>query len=123
MTNIFNKNLKDSVRASVRASVGASVGASVWDSVRASVGDSVRDSVMDSVGASVGDSVGDSVWDYISSLFPRVKKWSYIDHEEGKNPFLPFLYLWKNGIVPSFSDKLWRLHTGKDAHIIWEGTL
>ena len=116
--------------ASVRASVGALVGASIWDSVWASVRDSVWasiwasvgasiwDSVRDSVGASVGASIWDSVWAYVSSLFPNIKKWKYINHKEGVNPFKSCIDLWKGGYVPSFDGKTWRLHT-KDG-IVWE---
>ena len=115
------------------ASVGASVWDSVWDSVndsvRASVGASVVDSVRASVGASVRDSVRDSVWDsvvdsvraYISSLFPGIKKWKYIDHPEGENPFQPCIDLWHRGLVPSYDGKVWRLHAGEKAEIVWEG--
>jgi len=129
-------SVRDSVRASVWDSVGASVRDSVWDSVGdsvrasvwdsvgasvwASVGASVRDSVWDSVGASVWASVRDSVWAYISSIFPNVKKWEYVDHTEGINPFQPCIELWNAGLVPSFDGKIWRLHTGNDAKIIFE---
>jgi len=126
-------SVRASVRASVGESVGASVGTSVWTSVGTSVwgsvGDSVVDSVWESVGASVwgsvwtsiGDSVGDSVGAYISSVFPNIKKWKYVDHhEDGVNPFWPCIDLWKRGFVPSFDGKTWRLHQGKDAKIIYE---
>jgi hypothetical protein len=107
---------------SVLASVWASVGDSVW----ASVGDSVWDSVWASVGASVGDSVrasvGDSVMAYISSLFPNIKKWKYIEHEIGNNPFQSCIDLWKLGFIPSFDGKTWRLHAGKDAKIVYDIT-
>ena len=93
-----------SVRASVWDSVGASVGASVWDSVRASV----RDSVWDSMGA------------YISSIFPNIKKWKYIDHKKGINPFQYGADLWKAGLVSSYSNGIWRLHSGEKAKIIYE---
>ena len=134
----------DSVGASVRASVGASVwdsvGDSVWASVRASVRDSVwasvRDSVWasvrDSVGASVGDSVWDSVWDsvgdsvwaYIGNIF-KLQEWKYIDYnnslfQKGIYPFNSLIQLWEQGLVPSFDGKLWRLHGGKNAKILWE---
>ena len=111
--------LKDwaSVRAFVWDSVGASVRASVWDSVRDSVGASVRDSVMDSVGASVWNSVGDSVWDsvgaYTSSFFDIKYKYG----------FSPAITLWNVGIVPSFDGETWRLHTGKDAHVVYKITV
>ena len=110
------------VRASVVDSVLASILASVWGSVlvsvRASVVDSVRDSVWASVGASDWDSVWDSVWAYISSLFTNIKKWKYVNHEDGGNPFQSCIDLWKGGYVPSFDGKTWRLHT--KAGIVWE---
>ena len=87
-----------------------------WDSVRASVRDSVRASVWDSVRASVRD----SVWAYTSSLFPNIKKWNYINHKKGVNPFQPCIDLWHKSLVPSFDGKAWRLHTGPEAKIIYE---
>jgi hypothetical protein len=108
-----------SVWASVRGSVGDSVWTSVWDSVWSSVGVSVRDSVgfsvgdsvWVSVGFSVRDSVRASVWGYISSLFPKI---------EFKFNFSSNTKLWKMGLVPSFDGTTWRLHTGKDAHVVYE---
>jgi len=108
----------DSVGDSVRDSVGYSVMASVRDSVRASVRASVGDSVRDSVMALVGASVMASVWAYISSLFPNIKKWKYVNHEDGVNPFQSCIDLWKGGYVPSFDGKTWRLHT--KAGIVWK---
>ena len=75
-------------------------------------------SIRYSVGDSVWDSVWNSVWAYISSLFPHIKQWKDIDHEEGVNPFHDGVDLWKGGYVPSFDGKTWRLHT-KDG-IVWE---
>ena len=117
-----------SVRASVRASVGDSVWASVWDSVRDSVGANVGDSVGDSVGASVGDSVGASVRAYTGSMFLGIDKWKYVDYRKkiftkGEYPFQSAVTLWKKGLVPSFDGKIWRLHVGKDAKLVWEGKL
>ncbi len=118
----------DSVRDSVRDSVGDSVRASVWISVR----DSVRDSVGDSVEYSVWDSVEYSVWDsvwasvgvfvraFISYYFHNIKKWKYINHEKGINPFQPCIDLWFRGFVPSFDGKIWRLHSGKYATVVYE---
>jgi hypothetical protein len=142
-------SVRASVRASVGASVRASVRASVGASVRASVGASVGDSVGDSVGASVGASVGDSVWDsvrasvgasvgasvrasvrasvgasvgaYTGSFFilPR-KDWKYTENiKTDEYPFLPLVKLWEQGLVPSFDGKVWRLHGGKDAEVLW----
>ena len=111
-------SVRDSVWASVRASVRDSVGDSVWDSVGDTLWASVRDSVWASVGASVwdsvGDSVGDSVWDsvwaYISTFFKI--KYEY--------DFTSAVKLWEAGLVPSFDGKIWRLHTGTDAHVVYE---
>jgi len=122
----------DSVWDSVGASVRDSVRASVWDSVRASVWASVWDSVWDSVGASVGASVWDSVrdsvrasvWDsvraYTGSFFV-LPKWEHIKHRKGQYPFQCVVDLWENGLVPSFDGKVWRLHGGKDATVLWQG--
>jgi len=122
--DLFNEwiNVIDSVRGSVWDSVGYSVWGSVWDSVGYSVrgsvwdsvGYSVRDSVRDSVGYSVRDSVGysveDSVWVYISSFF-KIKY---------ERDFSSDIKLWNSGFVPSFDGKTWRLHSGKDATVVYE---
>jgi len=87
-----------------------------------SVEGSVRDSVWDSVLGSVRDSVGFSVWGfifcYVSSLFPNIKKWKYVDHEEGINPFQSGIDLWHMGLVPSFDGEFWRLHKGEKAEVV-----
>ena len=77
----------------------------------------------DSVWASVGGSVGDSVWVYIGSLFTGIEKWRYIDRELGIYPFQPAVDLWKRGLVASYDGKVWRLHSGKKAEIVWKGKL
>ena len=87
-----------SVRASVRDSVGASVRASIWDSVG------------DSVWASVGYSVRDSVGAYMSTFFSV----------EYQHNYSSAVKLWESGLVPSFDGKVWRLHTGIDAHVVYE---
>jgi len=116
------KNLKkwasvwDSVGDSVWNSMWDSVGDSVWDSV----GDSVRDSMGDSVWDSMWDSVGDSVWD---SMRDSVRAYcsSFVKIKYPHNLFSYLTKLWKRGFVPSFDGKNWRLHSGKNAEIVWEG--
>ena len=81
--------------ASVMASVGASVMASVWDSVWA------------------------SVWAYISSFF-ALDEWQLHGKIVSENRFQPAIDLWEAGLVPSFDGKVWRLHAGKDAQIVYE---
>jgi len=103
-------SVRDSVGDSVRDSVRDSVWDSVWASVRDSVGDSVWASVRDSVGASVWDSVWASVRVYVSGFF-NIK----CDHD-----FSSGVKLWEAGLIPSFDGTTWRLHTGKDAKIIYE---
>jgi hypothetical protein len=77
-------------------------------------------SVGDPVVASVWDSVWDSVRAYISSLFPNIIDWKYIKHEKGENPFKSGIDLWRSGFVPSFNGRVWRLHSGEDAKIVYE---
>ena len=109
----------DSIMDSVWNSVCDSVGYSVWDSVKNSVGYSVWDSVRNSVRNSVWDSVWDSVWAYIGSLFPSIGKWKYKNHEHSQYPFQSAVNLWYRGLVPSFDGKIWRLHSGEKAEIVW----
>jgi len=102
----------DSVGYSVWYSVWASVRSSGWDAVGAAVGASVRSSVWDAVGAAVGCSVWYSVWAYVSSFFA-------IDF---KHDFSSAVKLWEAGLVPSFDGTMWRLHSGKNADIVYEWT-
>ena len=102
----------NSVRASVRASVGNSVwnsvGASVWASVGDLVGSSVRNLVWDSIWNSVEASVGA----YVSSFFAINYKYN----------FSSVANLWNAGLVPSFDGTTWRLHSGKNARVVYEWT-
>ena len=106
----------NSVRNSVGNSVRNSVGNSVWDPVWNSVEDVVWAPVWEVVWASVWDvdwdAVRVSVWAYFSSFFA-------IQYEPD---FSPAVNLWEAGLVPSFDGTTWRLHTGKDAKIIYEWT-
>lgn len=76
----------------------------------ASVGDSVWASVGASVEASVGASVVASVGAYISTFFA-------IEYEYDLSPAIR---LWERGIVASFDGSTWRLHSGKDAQVIYQ---
>jgi len=117
----------NSVRNSVRNSVGASVRDSIWNSVWNSIWNSVRNSVRNSVGDSVGDSVWNSIWNsvraYIGTFFNLSRdQWKYTENIKCKGyPFQPAVDLWMMGLVPSFDGKVWRLHGGKDAKVLWEG--
>ena len=106
----------NSVGAAVRWAVWNSVGAPVRDAVRyaawASVGNSVWAAVRYAVGDAVGDAVLASVWAYVGSFFD-------IDYA---HDFSSAVKLWETGIVPSFDGTTWRLHTGKDAHVVFEWT-
>ena len=105
--------------------------ASVWVSVRDSVRDSAWDSVGDSVWASVRDSAWDSVWAYLSYSFPKIKNWKYIDKRKAPfnkikgNPFRSSIKLWKMGLVASYDsyNKVWRLHGGLKAEVLWQGSV
>ena len=103
----------DSVRDSVGDSVGASVWYSVWTSVRASVWDSVWASVWASVRDSVWASVRDSVGAYSSSFVNTDYKFNFAVMND----------LYKRGLVPSFDGKIWRLHSGLKAKVVWQGKI
>jgi len=67
--------------------------------------------------ALVYGSVSDFVQAYTGSFFPNIKEWRYVKHEPDEYPFQPAVDLWKQGLVPSFDGKIWRLHS-KDG-IVW----
>ena len=127
------KSVRDSVWDSVGDSVEDSVWKSVWNSVRDSVWNSVWKSVWNSVWNSVGDSVwdsvwnsvGDSAWAYTGSFFLLNRSgWKYCENIGCSGyPFEPLVKLWEMGIVPSFDGKIWRLHIGPNATILWKGTI
>jgi len=76
----------------------------------------------DSVGSSVGSSVWDSVWASVGSLFdiPR-DQWKYCEKLTGQGyPFQSAVDLWKLGLVPSFDGKVWRLHGGPKAEVLFK---
>jgi hypothetical protein len=56
----------------------------------------------------------------VGSLFTKIDKWKYIKHESGVYPFQPAVDLWKRGFIPSYDGKVWRLHQGKEAKIVYE---
>ena len=129
--DLIEASIEDSVKESVWSLVWGYVEASIEDSIEGLVWDSVKESVWGSVWsyveASIEDPVWDSVWDsvlastwgYISSFF-NLEKWGENDHELYKNPFQSAIDLWEEGFVPSFDGKVWRLHSGENAEIVYE---
>jgi hypothetical protein len=109
-----------SVWALVGASLRDSVGYLTWDLVGASVKDlvwaSVRDLVGASVRASVWASVRDLVWASVGAYFS-----SFFDIDY-KYDFSSAIKMWEVGLVPSFDGTMWRLHSGKNADIVYEWT-
>ena len=101
-----------SVWASTRNSIGVNVWDSVWNSVGKSVRESIWDSVRDSVGASVLNYIMNSVEAYYSSFFDIQYKYD----------FSSCIKLWESGFVSSFNGKTWRLHSGKNAEVVYEWT-
>ena len=66
--------------------------------------------------ASVRASVRDSLWTYLGWIFaPAIPQW------QENYPYLACVDLWHRGFVPSFDGKLWRLHAGPSAKIVWSG--
>lgn len=119
-------SVKDSVWDSVESSVKYSMKDSIWDSINENICDSVWESVdeniWDSVRRSVWDSVRDSVCAYIGYMFKlKRSEWKYTTKIKTKDyPFLPLIKLWARGLMPSFDGEIWRLHSGKNAKIIFE---
>ena len=123
-TALLDKWIKvsDSGRTSDWYSVGDSGWDSVMDSVGYSVGASVGNSVSDSVGYSVSCSVRASVCGWVeASIRDLVRAY--------KSSFFKMQYeydvssaikLWNSEFVPSFDGKTWRLHSGKEAEIVYE---
>jgi len=114
------QNIERSVQGDVWESVSDGVWGNVWGSVRQNVEVSVQGSVWGSVGRSVLGSVEDILYVYLSSIFFGVKKWKGIKCKAGKNPFQSGIDLWNRGLVPSFDEKTWRLHSGINAKIVYE---
>ena len=83
------------------------------------------DSVWSSIRASVWNSVGGSVSAYSGSFFNLSREdWKRAENVKTKGyPFQPAVDLWELGLVPSFDGKVWRLHGGKDAKVLWKGKL
>ena len=86
---------------------------SIFDSIMTSIENWAFASVMDSVWASVMDLVRASyvsVWAYASSFFAI----------EYQHDYSSAVKLWEAGLVLSFDGEVWRLHTGMDAHVVYE---
>ncbi|MDI6886943.1 MAG: hypothetical protein QMD22_11530, partial [archaeon] len=118
-------SVEDSVKESIGDSAEKSIEdsfKSVEDSVEKSVWNSIRNSVRVKVSVrnSVWNSVRNSVGAYIGLLFPNIRRWKYVEHEDGVYPFASAVRLWKRGLVPSFDGKTWRLHSGEKGEIVWE---
>lgn len=117
--NSMWNSMWNSVWISVEDSAGISVGNFVGISVEDSAGNSVRNSVRISAGNSAWISVRNYVGAYIGSFF-TLQEWKYIKCKKGIYPYQCAVDLWMKGLVPSYDGKIWRLHTGKDAKIIYE---
>lgn len=123
-------SVRDGVNISVWFSVRDSVKDSVWARALANVGDVVWSSVGDSIWSRVGDSVAgmwasmecsmrDCVWAYIGGLFPAITEWKHVE-SFGSEPWGSLLNLWYGGYVPSYDGKVWRLHAGPKAEVVYE---
>ena len=66
--------------------------------------------------ASVWDSVGSSVWASVGAYFSSFFAINY------KYNFSSVANLWNAGLVPSFDGTMWRLHSGKNADIVYVWT-
>jgi len=110
----WNKtSIWDSIRDSIWGSIGDSIWDSIWGSIRDSIGDSIWDSIWGSVRDGIWGSVRDGIWAYCSS---------FVDIPYDYD-FSSVIELYKRNLVPSFDGTTWRLYTGKQAKIVWEGKL
>lgn len=97
-----------------------------WDAVRNAVWDAVWTSVWVSVWISVRDAVGNAVWDAVrnavwTSVWDAVRAYSSsFFNIKYKYDFSPCVRLWESGLVPSFDGTTWRLHSGKNADVVFE---
>jgi hypothetical protein len=115
-----------SVKEYARESVGTAVGESVWSSLWDSVGDTGSSLVRTSIVASVGASIWDSNWPSLRDsvlVSVWVAVWAYacsFFKTENVLRTAPAIKLWEAGLVPTWDGSVWRLHTGADAHIVYE---
>lgn len=82
----------------------ASVWKSAWKSVGESVEGEVWDEVWDKVWGEAWGEVWESVWASVGAYV------SSLSHD-----YQPAVDLWRQGLVPSYDGKVWRLH------VLWEG--
>ncbi len=122
----IKESVTNSVRKSVRNSVDESAYAYIVESIVEYAAESVREYIDGAVKPDtkgyVRDSIFDSIYAYHGSMFFDIKKWKCVDHEEDGYPLQPAVNLWYRGFIPSFDGKVWRLHSGKDAKIVYEAT-
>jgi hypothetical protein len=124
----IRESFLDSILDSIRYSVWESIGESVFDSFGSFFLNSLRDSVEYSVLNSLREYVGVFFWAYIGTMFQNIEEWKYIDYtnpifQKGEYPFQAAADLWKLGLVPVFDYKVWKLHGGPRANILWEGKI
>lgn len=112
--NSTHSTVWDSIETPSRALIGDSIWDSIWGPSWDSALDSALDLVDNSTSASFLSLINTSVFAYFGSLF-KIKKW------ENNYPYQSAVDLWKLGLVPSFDNKLWRLHSKKG--IEWEGEI
>ena len=125
----------DSILSSAGSSVFNFVISSIWRKVKGSIAESVMDSigyvgwtlVRTSFGTDIRYAVCDlakiSVWSFMvvySSSFFELDEWRFRGKKFRTNPLQPAIDLWEAGLVPTFDGKVWRLHAGKNAQIVYE---
>ena len=101
----------DTIRDSVVDTMWGSMTDTICGSLGISVVYPIWDPVVYPIWSSVVDSIWDSVWGYVSGWF--------FNYEKEANPFQPCIDLWYRGFVPSFDGTTWRLHSGKDADVVY----
>ncbi len=135
--SVFN-SIYDIIFESIRKSVSNSVSNSIFNSIRESVSNSVSNSIRESIYDNIFESIRESIYDNIfesirksiyDNIFESIRKsisnsvyvyYSSFFHIKYEYDFSSMVKLWESGYVSSFDGKIWRLHCGKNAKIVWE---
>ena len=130
----YTVSIDISVAETIKKQIGSNVAHLIWDTLVASTADKTASRIWKELdGRTLYDVPMDSpvkrdfifsfealCYGYMGSLFPSIPKWKNIKHVKGEYPFQPAADLWRKGLIPSYYCKIWRLHSGKNAKVVYE---
>ena len=99
---------------SVERSVENSIWCAVWDAVGNHVRAFAWNFVSSTVDSFIGNFVCGTVWSSIMAYYSTFFEIKY------KYDYSPYWKLWDRGFVLSFDGNKWRLHSGKNAKVVYE---